>query len=277
LRNLIRTSRPRFWIYTLGPFLVGVAAAGTAPSDLPIGFLTILAFYFSFPANLLIYGVNDLFDADTDKLNDKKVDYESRLEESSRGSITLWIVILNLPLLLVVIAMSPSAAAPLAFFIFLSIFYSAPPLRAKSKPFIDSAFNVLYALPGFTSYICLTGEWPPLEVILAAGCWTAAMHAYSAIPDIAADRGAGISTIATLLGSPLTLAVCGILFALASALSFKYLGYLSLVLGSVYCIIVLVSFMLQAGNRLFAIYRMFPVINSISGISIFWYLILTRS
>ncbi|NCQ82272.1 hypothetical protein GW750_05760 [bacterium] len=32
-------------------------------------------------------------------------------------------------------------------FLFTSLFYSLPPIRAKAKPFLDGTFNILYILP----------------------------------------------------------------------------------------------------------------------------------
>ena len=37
--------------------------------------------YFLIPANILIYGINDIFDYDTDKLNPKKGTYEAFIDE----------------------------------------------------------------------------------------------------------------------------------------------------------------------------------------------------
>lgn len=105
--QLFRISRPRFWMYTVGTFLVGVAATWsvfgltesvqTLISNGDKGGLTstvILFFifvayliYFLFAANLLIYWINDIADGDTDQYNDKKQGYESRLQVTSKSLI----------------------------------------------------------------------------------------------------------------------------------------------------------------------------------------------
>jgi hypothetical protein len=38
-------------------------------------------------------------------------------------------------------------------FLFFGIFYSAPPIRAKEIPFLDSFFNILYVFPGIAAYL----------------------------------------------------------------------------------------------------------------------------
>ena len=68
--QLLRVSRPRFWMYLLGPFMIALAATSLRP---PVE-VWLLGLYLTLPANLLIYGVNDLFDVETDRLNPKKQD-----------------------------------------------------------------------------------------------------------------------------------------------------------------------------------------------------------
>jgi 4-hydroxybenzoate polyprenyltransferase len=83
--KLMKIARPRFWMYTFGPFIVGLVAArmstyGTINprpilSSLPwyVWLIIIISIdYRLVGANILIYGVNDLADTDTDALNDKK-------------------------------------------------------------------------------------------------------------------------------------------------------------------------------------------------------------
>ena len=80
LKEILQISRPRFWMYVLGTFLVGMIAAGNPFNyDMQTNInLVVLALFFSLPANLFIYGVNDIYDYDTDKLNAKKENYEKR-------------------------------------------------------------------------------------------------------------------------------------------------------------------------------------------------------
>ena len=78
-KQIIKLSRPRFWLYLAGPYLVGMAySAQTAKQFYSFDFLYPL-FYFLIPANMFLYGINDLFDKDTDKLNAKKISKEIRV------------------------------------------------------------------------------------------------------------------------------------------------------------------------------------------------------
>lgn len=106
--------------------------------------------YFSYPANLLVYGINDIFDYDTDKLNEKKSGYESLIGPEQQQKLRVLIAILNLPFLLLSILPNPESYMWLIIFVLSSIFYSAAPLRAKSKPVLDTIISALiYIAPGY--------------------------------------------------------------------------------------------------------------------------------
>lgn len=270
---LLTVSRYRFWFYTFGPYIIGLIAGADSIQTLLSPWPIVFGLYFLFPANLLIYGINDIFDYETDVLNSKKQGYEPLISKDKHGSLWFAITFTNLPFIVVSLFLGAAAIAMLGFLLF-SIFYSAKPIRAKTVPFLDSAFNILYVFPGIFGYVLISGEMPSAKLIAAAACWTAAMHAYSAIPDIEADANAGFKTIATVLGKDLTLLLCSILYAMAALLAFEWLGYLAILLGVIYVSLILVS--LVASNKLFQIYKLFPIVNVAAGAAIFWYTALTR-
>ena len=271
MRFLIRVSRPRFWIYIFGPYLVGVAAAASGRSDFVRPDSITFALYFLLPANLLVYGVNDIFDYETDRLNPKKNAYEELVTPEKRSPLIAQILILNVPFIAAAFFLAPPAFPGMVGFLLFSIFYSAPPIRAKSKPLIDSAFNILYVFPGIFAYQMIAGSFPPLSIIAAAGLWTMAMHAYSAVPDIDSDKAAGVPTVATFLGERRTLLFCLALYISAAALAFNYLGTVSVMIGLVYTGMILASLFARDRDGIFAIYRRFPILNAGIGFAIFWF------
>ena len=277
MRLLLKVSRPRFWFYLFGPYIVGLAAGVTDRAHLLDWRYLLLGLYFLLPANLLVYGVNDIFDYETDRLNPKKAEYEALVAPDSRRRLFYWIMGLNLPFIVLAAGLFDARTfAALQTFIFLSIFYSSPPIRAKTKPFLDSAFNILYVMPGVFAYCMAAGDLPPVELILAGGLWTAAMHAYSAVPDIESDRAAGLRTIATLLGANVTIALCLVLYLAAAALSANHLGIVSLALGAAYAILMIASFVSLRTGRIFDLYSRFPLINAAAGFIIFWQVALDK-
>jgi 4-hydroxybenzoate polyprenyltransferase len=276
-KTLLRISRPRFWIYLLGPFLTGLAANGFFESIFP---LIIFGAYFTFPANLLIYGVNDIFDYQTDLLNDKKQGYESFVRPADRKALWTAIALTNLPFLIPFViagAFWPYSIIGILGFLFFGIFYSAPPIRAKARPFFDSIFNILYLLPGLFGYLIYNSPaYVDISLLIAAGFWCMAMHAYSAVPDIQADRGANLRTIATLLGRNRTLWLCLCLYGSAAVLSVHALGMLAYTLGIIYVGLMALSMKTRSDHELFRYYTWFPRINTVAGFALFIFALMYR-
>ena len=248
---------------------MGLAAGAATLSD--FGSLPILLFalYFTLPANLLVYGVNDIFDYETDCANAKKTGYESPVPPDERGALWRAIALFNLPFLPLLFWVSPMALWGLFSFLSFGITYSAPP-RFKTKPLLDSVSNVLYIFPGLFAYFLIGGSnFQPL-LFGAAWCWAMAMHAYSAVPDITADQSNGLQTIATWLGFRGTIVFCLGLYFTAAALSFPTLQALSLCLGAVYASLMLFSLTRRDEAELLLVYRWFPLVNTLCGMALFF-------
>jgi 4-hydroxybenzoate polyprenyltransferase len=259
-RYLLKQSRPRFWLYLAGPVLVGLAFGAASVGDL-LGWLPLALFaYFLVPANVFLYGVNDVFDRDVDRRNPKKDAKEVRY----RGNrATVAAVLASLAAGLALLALVPRPAAPwIAGFLVLGAAYSVPPARLKVRPPLDSLSNGLYVLPGGAAFAALTGSQPPLLAIVGGWLWAMAMHTYSAVPDIDPDREAGIGTLATALGERGALLYCAGTWALA-ALAFGALDWRAGVLIGVYPVLALWS--LASEVAVGRAYWYFPAINTVVG------------
>ncbi|MFO0764982.1 MAG: prenyltransferase [Patescibacteria group bacterium] len=264
----LKVSRPRFWIYLLGPFLIGCAMiyrqTGTVPWQLWPWLL-----YFTYPANIFIYGFNDCFDYETDVLNAKKQGYEALVPPDRRNLIGIMIAVSHAPFLFLAPWLPNKPTAILLGFLFLGLFYSSPPLRFKVRPFWDSLSNVLYALPGLFAYALGGGTaWSP-DVLIAAGLWCMAMHAYSAAPDIAADTQAGLQTIATKLGWKRTVLFCLFLYAAAALLVIPHSPLFGFVAGIAYVFMMAKSYK-DGEAKLTQNYQHFPAINALFGMLLFF-------
>ncbi|AGN00901.1 prenyltransferase [Salinarchaeum sp. Harcht-Bsk1] len=212
---LFALSRPRFWLYLAGPVLVGVVYAADARADLLTPATLALFAYFLVPANVYLYGVNDVFDADVDAENPKKDEREVRYR--GQRFVPVAVAASGLGLFGVVSLTDPIAWPWLAAWGLLATAYSAPPVRFKTRPVLDSLSNGLYVLPGAAAYATVAGAQPPVWPLTGGILWTMAMHTFSAIPDVEPDREAGIATTATWLGERRTLAYCFTTWALAAA------------------------------------------------------------
>jgi 4-hydroxybenzoate polyprenyltransferase len=123
MTNIVRISRPRFWLYLFGPYLVGLTAGASSTSDFLRLDSILFAIYFLLPANLLVYGINDIFDFETDSVNPKKRGYESLVGPERRRGLLLAIGILNLPFIIAACILVPRALPSLAAFLFFSVMY----------------------------------------------------------------------------------------------------------------------------------------------------------
>lgn len=260
---LLKISRPRFWLYTAGPVLV--AAAYT--KDISPLMIALFA-YFLVPANIFLYGVNDLADRDTDRYNKKKSEREHRHRD--KDTVALTIAILISLALFVPIALFANWTALLFFSLFfiLGAAYSMPPLRFKARPYIDAASNILYVMPGLGAY-ALSGAMPSPLVMIAAFSWSAAMHWMSAIPDIEADRKAGLTTSAIRFGTRGSLIAVSLLWAIALASAYAAgLAPFAVAAGLVYPLIPLLL-LNSSQAAIERAYWRFPWVNALIGFLLF--------
>jgi 4-hydroxybenzoate polyprenyltransferase len=265
LKQILNISRPRFWLYEMGTYFIGVLVATSFLWDFLRPEILIFGFFFLIPANILIYGINDIFDYETDKLNPKKVEYESLLVPEKHRAVWVWILATNIPFLLYAFTINQKTGIYLLVFYFFASFYSATPIRAKIRPFFDSLFSAgHYIFTGVFGYFLAGGEGFPLVGFIAGILWAMAMHAYSAVPDIKADTDAGFKTIATWLGRNGTIVMC-LVFYVASAVLFSTLvGVFPLIAVLVYVFLMVKSLKTQDDNKLFKIYTYFPWVNFVT-------------
>ena len=157
--------------------------------------------WLTLPFNLLIYGVNDIYDQETDAANPRKGSLEgARIRQSEVRLIAWAVAVTNAPFLVYfLLALPPVANAAIALYALVFVFYSAPPLRFKARPFLDSLSNAAYALPLVIVPLAL-GEAPVWPAALGLMAWSVAKHPFDAVQDIVEDREAGITTTAVRLG-----------------------------------------------------------------------------
>ena len=212
--RLLYISRPVLWINTVGPATVGMWLAGVLWSwqALPI------LLWLTLPFNLLIYGVNDVFDQETDAQNPRKGTLEgARIERSEVRPIALGVVVSNLPFLIYfALLVPPSAVAWMLLYALLFVGYSVPPARFKARPYLDSLSNAAYAFPLVFMPLALGASpvWPAAIGLMA---WSAAKHAFDAVQDVDEDRIVGITTTAVRVGPGGVVLWSGAFWTLATA------------------------------------------------------------
>ena len=197
LRRLLTISRPVLWVNTIGTTVVGMWLAGYlwTPAIIPI------LIWVTFPFNLLIYGINDIFDQETDNINARKGGYEgAKIYPNEVVPIWVTVILTNVPFLIYFAITLPwqATAWMVAYSLFFT-FYSAPPLRFKARKYLDALSNTDYAFP--LAFVPLAlGVEPNWWLVSGLMAWSIAKHAYDAIQDIPQDSDTGIITTAVHLG-----------------------------------------------------------------------------
>ncbi|MFS0895275.1 prenyltransferase [Microbacterium sp. 179-I 3D3 NHS] len=216
--QIVLSSRPVSWINTAFPF----AAAYLLSTREIDATLVIGALYFLIPYNLAMYGINDVFDYASDLANPRKGGIEGALLAPRVHRATLWAAAAtNVPFLVyLVIVGDPASWLWLAVSVFAVIAYSAPVLRFKERPFLDSVTSSTHFVsPAVVGLALANADVSPGVVVtlVAFFLWGMAAHAFGAVQDIGPDREAGISSIATVIGARATVRLALALWTVAGA------------------------------------------------------------
>jgi 4-hydroxybenzoate polyprenyltransferase len=214
--ELLRASRPFSWINTMLPFLaVGLWVQHRITPALVLG-----AVFFLFPYNLLLYGANDLYDFESDRLNPRKGGVFEGALVPPRHARRLWVAIWlsTLPLVAAIARLNLPGAVVLLLTAMVALAYSVPPLRFKEIPGLDALTAACaFVLPVVCGAVIAgaTVAGFPWLYFWAFLTWSLASQALGAIQDVRYDRIAHIRSIATVLGRRATavLAMSGYLVA----------------------------------------------------------------
>lgn len=219
-QRLLLSSRPISWINTAFPFAAAYFFLG---GELNQGFW-ITTLFFLIPYNFLMYGINDVFDYESDLRNPRKGGVEGALLPPELHRMTLLLATaISLPFVVYICLLSSNNIPALIVFLFTLFFvvaYSIKGLRFKEIPFLDSTSSSIHFVGPLLFAVALLQAWNIWIAIgaLAFFLWGAASHAFGAVQDIRADREAGIASIATALGARKTIRFSFVLYLLAGAM-----------------------------------------------------------
>lgn len=207
IRSVLMASRPVSWINTAYPFAAGYLLL-TREID---ALFVVGTLFFLIPYNLLMYGINDVFDYESDLANPRKGGIEGGLVEQSRALRTHRAILVSAVV---------STAVPMAWLLWVGslwagvtlilvvagvVLYSAPGARFKERPVLDSFTSAMHFVGPLVYALVVAGADPGNRdawVIAAAFVlWGMASHAFGAVQDVAADRAAGIHSVATFFGA----------------------------------------------------------------------------
>lgn len=217
VKRLFWVSRPVSWVNTAYPFAATYLILGGVIDTLFI----IGTIFFLIPYNLLMYGVNDVFDYESDLRNPRKGGIEGAVEaKQHHGLILRSAVILTLPFIAALFVLGDGVSRyVLLAVLFTVVAYSLKGLRFKERPVLDSITSschfvgpMVYALSLFSFP---SAAWP---YVAAFFLWGMASHAFGAVQDIIPDRLGKLSSIATVFGARWTVRISLFLYILSSIL-----------------------------------------------------------
>jgi 4-hydroxybenzoate polyprenyltransferase len=286
MKALLVSSRPLSWINTAFPFAAGYLLT-TRHVDLTFIIGTL---YFLIPYNLAMYGINDVFDYESDLHNPRKGGVEGALLDPSVHRRTLIAAAAtNLPFLVYLVVVGhPLAWLVLALSVFAVVAYSAPGLRFKERPFVDSlTSSTHFVSPAVFGLVLAAAQFTgALWALLAAFfLWGVASHAFGAVQDIVADREGGIGSIATVIGGKATVRVAFFAYLAAGVLLVftRWPGPLSAILMVPYALSVLPFWAITDADaeRANRGWRRFLWLNFVTGflvtLLLIWYWLLSPS
>ncbi|WP_417218349.1 prenyltransferase [Arthrobacter sp.] len=217
--DLLLTSRPVSWVNTAYPFAAAyLISTGGISWVLVVGTL-----FFLIPYNLAMYGINDVFDYESDLRNPRKGGAEGAVVDRSRHRGILWASALTTVPFAVVLATQGGVAANLVLLLSLAavLAYSAPRLRFKERSFLDSMTSSTHFVSPAVYGLLLGGAeftgglWC---LVAAYFLWGMASHAFGAVQDIVPDRETGLGSVGTVLGARATVLAAVVAYAAAGLL-----------------------------------------------------------
>ena len=240
IKKIFWVSRPISWLNTAYPFAAGYIISGG--ESIPL--LLIATLYFLIPYNILLYGINDVFDYESDIKNPRKGGIEGMREQKEfHPTIIRYAILLNIPFLVYLFVVgSAMSNIVLAIVIFSVLAYSIAKLRFKERPLIDSITSSAHFVgPLVFALSVVQFESSQLAIIVAFFLWGMASHAFGAIQDIIPDRAGHLSSIATVLGARKTVWFSLVLYiaAIIIMLTHGIAGMIVGVAGLVYPLILL--------------------------------------
>ncbi|HEX2663513.1 MAG TPA: UbiA family prenyltransferase [Candidatus Acidoferrum sp.] len=198
-RFLVQVSRPGLWSTTALFYLLPLGHRDFAHSGrIWLGLLFVL-----FPLGLLLYGVNDLADAEADQLNPRKGTYMfgSRGSREQLAALKWQIVAAQLPFLAAfLLLVGPRILGWYGILLLAVGIYNAPRFGWKGHPPFDVLIQASYLLVFVLSSWLNNVPQLPWQTFLFGALFAMHSHVFGEVMDIEPDHLSGRKTTATVIG-----------------------------------------------------------------------------
>jgi 4-hydroxybenzoate polyprenyltransferase len=211
---LIKVSTPVSWGALPLVFLLGLTVSGNISGSITITPVLILQILMlSFPFCIFLFGINDIYDYETDRINPRKGDLKGggflegiKLEPEYHSFVKhAAFLVISLLLLTSLLTLNIANIVGMLLLVFFCYFYSAPPLRFKERPPLgsfSSAMLYFFApfLLGFSFSGSIINNFDVLVGSILLTVCVMGIDAYATIIDYGADKEVGVKTFATVFG-----------------------------------------------------------------------------
>jgi 4-hydroxybenzoate polyprenyltransferase len=222
LAFLIQVSRPGLWSTTAMFYLMPLAHENFFHSAT----LWLGLFFVLFPLGLLLYGANDIVDAETDLLNPRKGTFlfGSRGAREQLASLKWQLAAVQLPFLVAFyVLIGPRILWWYAALLLAVGLYNAPRFGWKGRPPLDVLIQASYLLVFVVSSWLNKVPQLPWQTFLFGALFAMHSHVFGEVMDIEPDRLSGRQTTATLIGRvPAKLLIAAFLCVEAGLVTFYF-------------------------------------------------------
>jgi len=196
---LVKVARPGFWTTSAWFYLLPLGRKPVfASPEFWLGF-----FYVTLPLGLLIYGWNDLADAETDRHNPRKGTFLFGARGTTEQLNKLPVRILAVQAIFAIVFTLLLGFKALVWFgalVFATAIYNWPPPGLKGRPPLDMLNQIGYLLVFVLSSWLNKVPQLPLWAFVFGALFAMHSHLFGQVMDIVPDRLAGRKTTATSIG-----------------------------------------------------------------------------
>ncbi len=220
---LLQVSRPGLWSTTALFYLMPLGHADFLHSrTLWLGLVYVL-----FPLGFLLYGVNDIVDAEADRLNPRKGTFLfGSLGATEQLAALRWkIVVVQIPFLIIFyFLVGPRILAWFGALWMAVGIYNAPRFGWKSHPPFDVLIQASYLLVFVLSSWLNGAPQLPWQAFLFGALFAMHSHIFGEVMDMEPDRRSGRRTTATLIGAVPSKLLMAAILCVETALVYVFFG-----------------------------------------------------
>ena len=220
---LVQVSRPGLWSTTALFYLMPLGRVDVAHSRV----LWLGLAYVLFPLGFLLYGVNDLADAEADRLNPRKGTFLfGSLGAAEQLAALRWkIAAIQVPFLIAFyVLVGPRVLAWFAVLLLAVALYNAPRFGWKSHSPFDVLIQSSYLLVFVLSSWLNNAAQLPWQTFLFGAMFAMHSHIFGEVMDLEPDRLSGRRTTATRMGAVRSKLLIAGFLVVEAALVYRFFG-----------------------------------------------------